>query len=717
MKTYLTQNIRNVVLLGSTKSGKTTLSEAMLYEGKVIDRRGTVEGKNTVSDNAEIEQMNQRSIYATPLYAEFMDTKFNIIDTPGSDDFVGGAVSAFKVCDTGVLVVNAQQGVEVGTQIFSRYASDYKVPLIVAVNQLDGEKANWETTLESMKESFGNKPVVVQYPVNAGPEFNGFIDVLKMKYYVFEGDTGKRQGLEIPAEHADEAEELRNALIERAAEYDDTLMETFFEQGSLSEDEIRKGLGIGIREGAVMPIFCLSAKKDIGVKRLMEFTINTAASPAERIGVTKDEKNIECSQDGPVSLFIYKTAVEQHLGEVAYFKVMSGKLTEGADLENAATGDKERISAIYAVAGKKKEKVTELVAGDIGCTVKLRAAKTNVTLSAPGSDIVYKDIVFPHYKYRCAVKAKDAKDEEKVSDAMSKIAAEDPTYVIEYHKEMKQTILKAQGEQHVNILKWRLQNENKLEIEFSAPKISYRETITKVACADYRHKKQSGGAGQFGEVHLLIAPYQEGVDPGNRFKVDGKELVLNIKGKEEFDLPWGGKLEYYNCVVGGAIDARFMPAILKGINEKMSEGPLTGSLARDIRVYVYDGKMHPVDSNEISFVLAARNAFKEAFRIAGPKIMEPIYNVEVLTPTEYMGACMSDLQNRRALIEGMGTDKGFDTIKARVPLAELYRYSTTLSSLSSGSATFKMEFADYQPVPGDVQEKLLKAYLEEEKED
>ena len=717
MKAYSTQNIRNVVLLGSTKSGKTTLSEAMLYEGKVIDRRGTVEGKNTVSDNAEIEQINQRSIYATPLYAEFMDTKFNIIDTPGADDFVGGAVSAFKVCDTGVLVVNAQQGVEVGTQIYSRYAREYKIPLIVAVNQLDGEKASWETTLESMKETFGGKPVVVQYPVNPGPGFNGFIDVLKMKYYRFLDENGTREGLEIPADRLEEAEELRNALIERAAEYDDTLMETFFEQGSLSEDEIRKGLGVGIREGKVMPIFCLSAKKDIGVKRLMEFTIRTAASPAERIGVTKDEKKIECKQEAPVSLFIYKTAVEPHLGEVAYFKVMSGELTEGMDLENPETGDKERISAIYAVAGKKKEKVTDLIAGDIGCTVKLRAAKTNVTLCAPGTDICYKDIVFPHYKYRCAVKAKDAKDEEKVSEAMAKIAAEDPTYIIEYHKEQKQTILKGMGEQHVNTLKWRLQNENKLEIEFSAPKISYRETITKVATADYRHKKQSGGAGQFGEVHLLIAPYHEGEDPGNRFKVDGKELVLNIKGKEEFDLPWGGKLEYYNCVVGGAIDARFMPAILKGINEKMSEGPLTGSLARDIRVYVYDGKMHPVDSNEISFVLASRNAFKEAFRSAGPKIMEPIYTVEVMTPTEYMGACMSDLQNRRAIIEGMGTDKGFDTIKARVPLAELYRYSTTLSSLSSGSATFTMDFADYQPVPADVQEKLLKAYMEEEKED
>ena len=717
MKAYLTKNIRNVVLLGSTKSGKTTLSEAMLYEGKVIDRRGTVEGKNTVSDNSEIEQLNQRSIYATPLYAEFKDPKFNIVDTPGADDFVGGAVSAFKVCDLGILVVNAQQGVEVGTQIFSRYAAEYKVPLIAAINQLDGEKASWETTIESMKEAFGNKPVIVQYPVTVGPGFNGFIDVLKMKYYQFTDDNGTRQDLEIPADQLEQAEELRNELIERAAEYDDTLMETFFEQGVLSEDEIRKGLGIGIREGAVMPIFCLSAKKDIGVKRLMEFTINTAASPAERKCVTIDGKELECKEDAPTSLFIYKTAVEPHLGEVAYFKVMTGELTEGMDLENAETGDKERITAIYAVAGKKKEKVTDLKAGDIGCTVKLRAAKTNVTLCTPGTDITYLPIKFPHYKYRCAVKAKDAKDEEKVSDAMAKIAAEDPTYIIEYHKEQKQTILKGQGEQHVNTLKWRLQNENKLEIEFSAPKISYRETITKVATADYRHKKQSGGAGQFGEVHLLIAPYQEGVDPGNKFKVDGKELVLNIKGKEEFDLPWGGKLEYYNCVVGGAIDARFMPAILKGINEKMSEGPLTGSLARDIRVYVYDGKMHPVDSNEISFVLASRNAFKEAFRNAGPKIMEPIYNVEVMTPSEYMGACMSDLQNRRALIEGMGSEKGFEIIKARVPLAELYRYSTTLSSLSSGSATFTMDFADYQPVPGDVQEKLLKAYLEEEKED
>ena len=717
MKTYSTKEIRNVVLIGSTRSGKTTLSEAMLYEGKVIDRRGSVEAKNTVSDNAEIEQINQRSIYATPLFAEFMDTKFNIIDAPGADDFVGGAVSAFRVCDTAILIANAQQGVEVGTEIFARYASKYNMPVILGVNQLDGEKASWENTLDGLKEAFGQKPVIIQFPVNVGPAFDGFIDVLKMKYYHFKDENGTREDLEIPANLKEQADELRGQLIERAAEFDDTLMEKYFETGELTEDEIRKGLGIGIRQDSIFPVFCLSAKKDIGVKRLMEFTIKVAASPAERKEITKDGKEIECSADAPTSLFIYKTAVEQHLGEVAYFKVMTGKVVEGQDLENPENGEKERITAIYAVAGKKKEKVTELVAGDLGCTVKLRAAKTNVTLSQIGSEIVFEHINFPKSRYRTAIKPKEQKDDEKMNEALGKISAEDPTIIVEYSKELKQTILKGQGEQHINIVKWRLLNENKIEIEMFAPKISYRETITKVAAASYRHKKQSGGAGQFGEVHLLICPIVEGQPMTNKFKIDGKDMVLNVKGQESFDLPWGGKLEFINCVVGGAIDARFMPAILKGINDKMSEGPLTGSLARDIRVYVYDGKMHPVDSNEISFVLAARNAFKEAFRNAGPKIMEPIYNVEVLTPGDYMGACMSDLQNRRAIIEGMDTDKGFSVLKARVPLAEMYKYSTALSSLTSGAATFSMEFADFQPVPGDVQEKLLKAYMDTETEE
>lgn len=717
MKEYSTKDIRNVVLIGSAKSGKTTLSEAMLFEGKVIARRGTVEDKNTVSDNEEIEKINQRSIFATPLYAEFMNTKFNVIDAPGSDDFIGGAVSAFKVCENGILVINAQQGVEVGTDIFARYADKYKLPLIVAVNQLDSEKADWEKTIAEMKETFGHKPIIVQFPVNPGPSFDGFIDVLKMKYYHFKDDNGTREDLDIPANLMDEAETLRQELIEKAAEFDDTLMERFFENGSLTEDEIREGLGKGIRQGGVLPVFCLSGKKDIGVKRLMEFTIKTAISPAETKSVTKDGNVVECKVENPTSIFIYKTDVEPHLGEVSYFKVMSGHLTEGMDLENPETGDKERLSAIYAVAGSKKEKVTGLQAGEIGCTVKLRAGKTNVTLSQLGSGIAYEHIVFPASKYRCAIKAESQNDETKLGEALSKISAQDPTIIVEYSKELKQTILSGQGEQHINVCKWRLENEFGVKVVMFAPKIPYRETITKVATATYRHKKQSGGAGQFGEVSILICPIVEGVPFTNKFKIDGKDVVLNVKTKEEFDLEWGGRLEFYNCVVGGAIDARFMPAILKGLNDKMTEGPLTGSYARDIRVFVYDGKMHPVDSNEISFILAARNAFKEAFRNAGPKIMEPIYNVEIMTPADYMGACMSDLQNKRALIEGMSSDKGFSVLKARVPLAELYRYSTTLSSLTSGAATFTMEFADYQPVPADVQTKLLAEYAAQEKEE
>ena len=717
MKVYPTQNIRNIVLLGGTKSGKTTLAETMLFEGKVIDRRGTVEAKTTVSDNAEIEQIYQRSIYPTLLYTEFMDHKLNIIDTPGSDDFIGGVISAFKVADAGVMIVNAQHGVEVGTEIFARQAEKCKKPLILGVNQLDHEKANWEGALESLRQTFGKKVIVIQYPVETGPGFNSFIDVLKMKMYHFKDDNGTRVEMEIPADQADQAAELHQILAEMAAENDEKLMELFFDKGQLEEEEIRAGLRIGLANYEIMPVFCLSGKKDIGVKRLMEFVINVAPSPDKTIQKLKDGTTVPCDTAGQPSVFVYKTAVEQHLGEVSFFRVMSGKITEGMDLVNPETGSKERLSAIYAVAGKKKEKCTEMLAGDIGCTVKLKSVKTNQTLNGGGKEWVFEPIVFPPSKYRTAIKAKVEKDEEKLGEILNRAHAEDPTIKIEYSKELKQTILSGQGEHHINILKWHLTNTHKLEIDLFPPKIPYRETITKVATADYRHRKQSGGAGQFGEVHILIEPVVEGVAANNKFKIDGKELVLNLKGKEEFTMDWGGKLEYYNCIVGGAIDARFMPAILKGIMEKMEEGPLTGSYARDIRVFVYDGKMHPVDSNEISFKLAGRNAFKEAFKKAGPKIMEPIYNVEVLVPSDCMGDVMSDLQNRRAMIEGMSSDKGFEVLRARVPLAELNKYSTTLSSLTSGRATFTMTYAEYQQVPAEVQDKLLKEYEANDKDE
>ncbi|MBQ9962060.1 MAG: elongation factor G [Alistipes sp.] len=717
MKNYSPKEIKNIVLVGAPGSGKTTLAEAMAFEGKVIDRRGSIENNNTLSDNTDIEHEYKRSIYSTTLFTEFMGRKLNIIDCPGSDDFCGNLFSAFKVGDVGVMLINAQNGWEVGNEIQSRYASILNKPLIGVINQLDADKANYEATLESIKADSIVKPVVVQYPVNQGVNFDSFIDVLMMKMYRFTDENGTREELDIPEDELERAKAYNQELVETAAEYDDELMMLYFDKGSLTQDDIRSGLKLGVANRKVMPIFVTSGKRDIGTKRLMEFIINVAPGPTKAPDVlTVEGEAMPADETAPVALFVFKSQMEHHIGEINYFRVVRGTVTEGMELVNSRTGNKEKLSQLFAVAGKNRIKVTQLEAGDIGCTVKLKGTRTNDTLAAPSAVVAVEPIVFPEPRYRAAVKAKDQANEEKLGKLLLDARFEDPTILVEYSKELKQTIIQGQGEHHLNILRARILADSKVEMEFFAPKIPYRETITKVAMADYRHKKQSGGAGQFGEVHIVIEPYYEGIGEPSKYKSGGKEVTVNIKGKEEYDLPWGGKLQYYNSIVGGAIDARFMPAILKGIMEKMDEGPLTGSYARDIRVIVYDGKMHPVDSNELSFKLAARNAFKEAFRNAGPKIMEPIYNVEVLTPSDYMGSVMSDLQNRRAMIMGMDHDKGFDRLQARVPLAELYRYSTTLSSLTSGAATYTMKFDCYEQVPSDVQDKLLKAYTDTDEE-
>ena len=718
MKNYQTSEIKNVVLLGASGSGKTTFAEAMAYEGGVVDRRGSIENENTISDNTDLERSNRRSIYSTILYTEFMNHKLNIIDAPGSDDFCGGLFSAFKVADVGVMLFNAQNGFEVGSEIQSRYAQTYNVPLIGVVNQLDSDKANWENTLESISAASKVKPVIVQYPINPGPEFDAFIDVLLMKMFRFKDENGSREELPIPAEHAEHAAELHRILLEAAAENDESLMDLYFEKGELSTNEIRKGLGMGIANRDWMPIFCASAKKDIGTKRLMEFIINVAPNPDQRPPMQDTEGNdVIADAKAPTVLFVFKSSIEQHVGEISYFRVVSGKVSEGMELINMRNDNKEKISQLFAVAGKNRVKVSELTAGDIGCTVKLKSTRTDDTLAAPGSHTIITPMVFPEPRYRTAVRAVNQADDEKLGDLLNKAKYEDPTLLVEYSKELKQTIIQGQGELHLKILKDQIVTNNKIDIEYFAPRIPYRETITKTAAADYRHKKQSGGAGQFGEVHLVIEPWYEGIPEPSKYKIDGKELSLNVKNKEEYDLDWGGKLQFYSAVVGGAIDARFMPAILKGIMEKMEEGPLTGSYARDIRVIVYDGKMHPVDSNEISFKLAGRNAFKEAFRNAGPKIMEPIYTVEILVPSDKMGDVMSDMQNRRAIIEGMSSESGLDRLTARVPLAEMYRYSTTLSSLTNGRATYSMKFSSYEQVPSDIQDKLLKAYADNDKDE
>ena len=685
MKNYQTSEIKNVVLLGASGSGKTTFAEAMAYEGKVIDRRGTIENGTTLSDNTDLERTNQRSIYSTILYTEFMDHKLNIIDAPGSDDFSGGLFSAFKVADVGLMLFNAQNGFEVGSEIQSRYAETYKVPLIGVINQLDHEKANWENTMESIAAFSKVKPVIVQYPVNPGPHFDAFIDVLLMKMFRFKDENGTREELPIPAEEAERAAELHHALLEAAAENDEGLMDLYFEKGDLATNDIRKGLGMGIANRDWMPIFCASAKRDIGTKRVMEFVINVAPNPDQRPPLLDVEgKPVLADTSAPTVLFVFKSTIEQHVGEISYFRVVRGKVTEGMELMNTRTDNKEKISQLFAVAGKSRTKVSEMVAGDIGCTVKLKSTRTGDTLAAVGTHVVISPMIFPEPRYRAAVRALNQADEEKLGELLNKAKYEDPTLLVEYSKELKQTIIQGQGELHLKLLRDQIVSGSKIDIEYFAPKIPYRETITKTAAADYRHKKQSGGAGQFGEVHLIIEPYYEGMPEPSKYKVDGKELTLNVKNKEEYDLDWGGKLQFYSAVVGGAIDARFMPAILKGIMEKMEEGPLTGSYARDIRVI---------------------------------KIMEPIYSVEVLVPTDKMGDVMSDMQNRRAIIEGMSSEGGLDRISARVPLSELYRYSTTLSSLTNGRATYTMKFASYEQVPSDVQEKLLKAYADTDKDE
>ena len=713
MKVYQTNEIKNIALLGSKGSGKTTLAEAMLYECGVIKRRGTIEGKNTVSDSFPVEKEYGYSVFSTVFYAEFLGKKLNVIDCPGADDFVGNAITALNVTDTGVILINSQYGVEVGTQNIFRTTQSLKKPVIFALNQLDGDKADYENVMEQMREHFGNKIVAIQYPLQCGAGFNAMIDVLLMKKYSWGPDGGTPTIEEIPAEEMERAKELHQALVEAAAENDETLMEKFFDQGHLSEDEMREGIRKGLIDRSIYPVFCVSAAKDMGVRRMMEFLGNVVPF-VEDMPAPETVEGVEVKPDsnGPLSLYFFKTTVEPHIGEVSYFKVMSGTLTPGVDLENITRGSRERIAQIYCVCGNIKTQVDKLCAGDIGATVKLKDVRTGNTLDGKDCEYSFDFIRFPEPKYRRAIRPVTESDSEKLMGILTRMHEEDPTWVIEQSKELKQIILSGQGEFHLRTLKWRVENNDKLPIIFDEPRIPYRETITKAARADYRHKKQSGGAGQFGEVHLIIEPYTEGMPAPDTYKFGNQEYKMSVRDTQELPLSWGGKLVVHNCIVGGAIDARFIPAIVKGLMDRMEQGPLTGSYARDVRVCIYDGKMHPVDSNEISFRLAGRNAFSEAFRNANPKVLEPVYDVEVMVPGDVMGDVMSDLQGRRAIIMGMSSDNGFEKISARVPLKEMSSYSTALSSITGGRSAFTMKFASYELVPADVQEKLLKEYAE-----
>ena len=711
MKVYQTNEIKNIALLGSSGSGKTTLVEAMLFESGVIKRRGSIAAKNTVSDYFPVEQEYGYSVFSTVLHVEWNNKKLNIIDCPGSDDFVGSTVTALNVTDTAIILLNGQYGVEVGTQNHFRYTEKLNKPVIFLVNQLDNEKCDYDNILEQLKEAYGSKVVPIQYPISTGPGFNALIDVLLMKKYSWKPEGGAPVIEDIPAEELEKATEMHKALVAAAAENDEGLMEKFFEQDSLSEDEMREGIRKGLVARGMFPVFCVCGGKDMGVRRLMEFLGNVVPFVSEMPKVQNTEgKEVAPDVNGPESLYFFKTSVEPHIGEVSYFKVMSGKVREGDDLLNADRGSKERIAQIYVVAGGNRVKVEELQAGDIGAAVKLKDVKTGNTLNGKDCDYKFNFIKYPNSKYSRAIKPVNEADVEKMMTILNRMREEDPTWVIEQSKELKQTLVHGQGEFHLRTLKWRLENNEKLQVKYEEPKIPYSETITKAARADYRHKKQSGGAGQFGEVHLIVEPYKEGMPVPDTYKFNGQEFKINVKGTEEVPLEWGGKLVFINSIVGGSIDARFLPAILKGIMARMEQGPLTGSYARDVRVIVYDGKMHPVDSNEISFMLAGRNAFSEAFKNAGPKILEPIYDVEVFVPSDKMGDVMGDLQGRRAMIMGMSSEKGFEKLVAKVPLKEMSSYSTALSSLTGGRASFIMKFSSYELVPTDVQDKLIKDF-------
>lgn len=717
MKVYNSHEIKNIALLGNDGSGKTTLTESLLFESGLIKKRGRITQKNTVSDYFPVEQDYGYSVFSTVFHTEWNGKKLNIIDCPGSDDFVGAALTALNVTDTAVLLLNGKFGPEVGTQNHFRYTEKLGKPVIFLVNQLDDEKCDYDVVLEQLQTIYGPKVVPVQYPMKTGPDFNSLIDVILMKKLVWGPEGGKPTIEDIPAEEMDKAQEMHKALVEAAAENDEQLMEKFFETEQLTEDEMREGIRKGMVTRSIFPVFCVCAGKNMGVGRLMEFLGNVVPFVDEmpKVHNTRGEEVVP-TEDGPTSIYFFKTGVEPHIGEVQYFKVMSGVLHEGDDLTNADRGSRERLAQLFVCAGANREKVEQLVAGDIGCTVKLKDVRTGNTLNGKDCDHRFNFIKYPNPKFTRAIRAVNEADTEKMMSALTRMRQEDPTWEVEQSKELRQILVHGQGEFHLRTLKWRLENLDKIPVEFYEQRIPYRETITKAARADYRHKKQSGGAGQFGEVHLIVEPYSEGMPDPTVYKFGNQEIRVAMKGKEEVDLEWGGKLVFINSVVGGAIDARFMPAILKGVMARMEQGPLTGSYARDVRVVVYDGKMHPVDSNELSFMLAARQAFSEAFRQAGPKVLEPIYDVEVFVPADKMGDVMSDLQGRRGMIIGMSSENGYEKLQAKVPLKEMSTYSTSLSSLTGGRASFIMKFASYELMPGDLQNKLVDEFAKQEEE-
>ncbi|HTM94137.1 MAG TPA: elongation factor G, partial [Flavisolibacter sp.] len=601
MPEFDTSHVKNIVLLGHAGSGKTTLAECMLFEAGIINRKGSVNENNTVGDYHELEQERGNSIFSKLMHTKWRGYKINILDTPGYDDFVGEVLSALRVADTGVMLLNAANGVEVTTDVIWEYTEKFRTPMIFAVNKLDHDKAEFNKTVQQAKEHFGNNVTVVQYPRQEGAGFHEIIDVLRMTMYKFKDTGGKPEKLDIPNEEKERADQLHRELVEAVASNDEALMEKYFDKGELDEDEMKEGLKKAMINHDIFPLFCLSAERNMGSGRLMGFIDNVCPSANEmppQKTIAGDD--LPCDANGPACVFVYKTVSESHVGDLSFFKVFSGTVKTGMELLNESNGVVEKINQLFLMEGNKRLPVNELLAGDIGATLKLRNTHVNNTLHAKGRNYELPPIQFPPENMTVAIEPVNKGEEEKLAQALHQLKEEDPTLVVEVSQELKQTLIHCQGDMHLAVAKWKIENIHKVPVKFSKPRIPYRETIRKAADANYRHKKQSGGAGQFGEVYMRIEPWYEGMpEPAD----------LTVRGRDVFNLDWGGKLVFYNCIVGGAIDARFLPSILKGVMEKMHEGPLTGSYVRDVRVSVYDGKMHPVDSNDISFKIAGLQAF------------------------------------------------------------------------------------------------------------
>ncbi len=700
MKVYSTDHIRNVVLVGHQGSGKTTLSESMLYVSKKTRRLGTITEGSTVSDYQPSEKERQMSIFSSLLHVEWKGHKINIIDTPGYPDFVGEVVAAVRVADTAIFVMNAQEGVEVGTELAWSAAAENEKPAMFVINQIDRAQADVESLIEQMRDRFGVGVTVVQFPGSAP---NVLIDVLVMKQLTFDpGVQGPPTFSEIPEEFLERAEELHNALVEDIAVNDEELMEKYLEEEMLSEEEMRAGLREAMLSRSLYPVFCTAAAANTGTARLMSFIDNVLPSPLAAPAVpVEDGDALDADTEASPVVFVYRTMAEHHVGDYSFFRVCSGAIEPGMDLENGNSGTNERLGQLYVLCGRDRETVPRMVAGDLGALVKLRDTHTNNTLRKKGHRVLVKSIPFPEPRYREAIRPRTEGEEDKLAQGLHQITAEDPSLVVVHEPHLSQISLGGQGSMHLKVAQYRLKSKVNVEVDYSRPRVAYRETVTTEARASYRHKKQTGGAGQFADISVLIEPLE------GEFK---KRPDISVRNTVQSTTGWGSTIEFIDGIVGGVIDMRrFFGAIQKGVLEGMQKGPVAGYPVGDVRLVIYDGGMHSVDSNENAFRTAARFGFRDAFRKARPVILEPIHDVRVTIPDTYTGDIMGDLNGRRATIKGMEAEGTMQIILAQVPEAELYQYSTRVRSMTQGRGIHSARFSHYQAMPRNVQEQVVTA--------